>query len=130
VTGSTSYIASQNYLTDAGAYALSTSPYGTYDQGGNVWEWNEALISGEGRGLRGGEWDFASFGLLASYRLSVSPSFESVRFGFRVATVPEPSTFALAALGIVSMLAFARQRTRRAGALSAKQGLATSGSLR
>ena len=26
-------------LTDVGAYAGSTSPYGTYDQGGDVWEW-------------------------------------------------------------------------------------------
>jgi formylglycine-generating enzyme required for sulfatase activity len=26
---------------DVGAYALSDSPYGTFDQGGNAWEWNE-----------------------------------------------------------------------------------------
>ena len=29
-------------LTDAGDYTSSPSPNGTFDQGGNVWEWNEA----------------------------------------------------------------------------------------
>ncbi|MEX2316404.1 MAG: SUMF1/EgtB/PvdO family nonheme iron enzyme [Pirellulales bacterium] len=33
VTGSTSFVNSQNYLTDVGAYTLADSPYGTFDQG-------------------------------------------------------------------------------------------------
>ena len=41
-------------LTDVGAYALSDSPYGTYDQGGNVWEWNEQIVSGSARGSGAG----------------------------------------------------------------------------
>jgi formylglycine-generating enzyme required for sulfatase activity len=41
-------------LTNVGAYTLSDSPYGTYDQGGNVWEWNEQNVSGSYRGFRGG----------------------------------------------------------------------------
>jgi hypothetical protein len=36
VTGSTTNVATQNYLTDVGAYASSPSYYGTFDQGGNV----------------------------------------------------------------------------------------------
>ena len=36
------------------------SPYGTFDQAGNVWEWNEFLSGREkngGRGVRGGNWE-------------------------------------------------------------------------
>ena len=48
-------IAAVNALTDVGAYRLSVSPYGTFDQGGNVYEWTEQK-NGEDRGLRGGNW--------------------------------------------------------------------------
>jgi formylglycine-generating enzyme required for sulfatase activity len=41
-------------LTNVGSYTGSLSPYGTFDQGGNVWEWNETIIEGITRGLRGG----------------------------------------------------------------------------
>jgi formylglycine-generating enzyme len=45
-----------NYpMTDVGAYQNSGSPYGTFDQGGNVYEWNESLL-GNRRGVRGGSW--------------------------------------------------------------------------
>ena len=32
------------YTTVAGEFQNSDSPYGTFDQGGNVWEWNEAIM--------------------------------------------------------------------------------------
>jgi formylglycine-generating enzyme required for sulfatase activity len=41
--------------TNVGAYALSDSPYGTYDQGGNVSEWNETIHFTTNRGSRGGD---------------------------------------------------------------------------
>jgi formylglycine-generating enzyme required for sulfatase activity len=53
-------------LTNAGAYGLSASPYGTYDQGGNVWEWNEEIAGGSARGVRGGYWADIASNLAAS----------------------------------------------------------------
>ena len=47
-------------LTDVGSYTVSASPNGTFDQGGNVWEWSEAQatapepIIGSYRSVRGG----------------------------------------------------------------------------
>ena len=85
-----------NVTTVGSAGLLSDSFYGTADQGGNVQEWNEALISGTWRGLRGGSFFNFSVGLQSSFRGSNSPSFEFDGIGFRVATVPEPSTAVLA----------------------------------
>jgi formylglycine-generating enzyme len=67
VTQAGSYDSNQNYLTGVGAYGLgATSAYGTNDQGGNVWEWNDMLI-GFTRGLRGGGWSDGG-GSDSSYR--------------------------------------------------------------
>ena len=40
--------------TPVGEFENSQSPYGTFDQGGNVWEWNEAIVRASFRGIRGG----------------------------------------------------------------------------
>lgn len=90
VTQSGSYDPGQNYLTDAGAYTDSASYYGTFDQGGNVWEWNDTIISSD-RGLRGGAWDLVELNLQASSRYSDEPTYDDINIGFRVATVPEPT---------------------------------------
>lgn len=49
-----------NVTTVGSAGAGSESFYGTFDQGGNVWEWNEASFDGGNgfltRGLNGGAW--------------------------------------------------------------------------
>ena len=86
------------------AGALSDSFYGTADQGGNVVEWNEALISGSLRGLRGGSFSSLTDTLAASFLSVGSPASKGPLIGFRVATVPEPSTAVLAVVGCVLML--------------------------
>ena len=109
VTGSTSYDSSQNYLTDVGAYTSSPSYYGTFDQGGNVSEWNETVISGSVRELRGGGWADYSDDMLALNRIFYPPTNENLDSGFRVAEVPEPSTAVLAALGVLGLIALRRR---------------------
>ncbi len=47
-------IGSPYYRTLVGEFELSDSPYGTFDQGGNVWEWNETRVLGSSRLVRGG----------------------------------------------------------------------------
>lgn len=89
VTQSGTYSNAQNYLTEVGTYSGSGSPYGTFDQGGDVLQWNETVI-GTGRGLRGGSWPGSASFLLSSYRPGVDPSFEREDYGFRVATIPLP----------------------------------------
>ena len=69
--------------------------FGTADQAGNVWEWNDAVIDTTFRGLRGGSWSDGAFALAAGTRTRFSPSNENNIVGFRVASVPvpEPSSF-------------------------------------
>ncbi|MFU8894160.1 MAG: formylglycine-generating enzyme family protein [Luteolibacter sp.] len=67
-------------LTDVGAYELA-SFYGTYDQAGNAWEWNDAVISGSSRGLRGGSWNNSVFSLRSSDRYDLDPSDEGSSWG-------------------------------------------------
>ncbi len=90
-------------FTNGGAYTASDSPYGTFDQGGNVWEWNEAL-SGSTRGMRGGSFADSAGLLQSSTRVSVNPSVKFENAGFRVATVPEPGTLLLGVLGMIGLL--------------------------
>jgi formylglycine-generating enzyme len=90
-----------NYLTPVGSFGLSPGPYGTYDMGGDVWQWNEtAIVPGSSRGLRGGEFNDDSTYLLSSetHRISDNPLENNVDVGFRVASsfaVPEPSSTSL-----------------------------------
>ena len=98
VTQSGSYSSSQNYLTDVGVFSGSGSAYGTYDQGGDVFQWNDAVISGSYRGLRGGSWGNDAFALQSSGRLYNDPTLEYPIVGFRLASVPEPTTMGLVLL--------------------------------
>ncbi len=108
-----SFSSGANYLTDAGAYSDSGSFYGTFDQGGNVWEWNDAIISDSSRGQRGGSWVGPASFLQATDRFANAPTVEFSHVGFRVASIPEPSTVVLMIIGVVTLLILRRRRATR-----------------
>ena len=80
----------QNYLTDVGAFSGSESFYGTFDQSGNVYQWNDLDgAAGPTRGLRGGAAgiNLTAFDLSSSQRIDDStPDFDG-KFGFRLVFV-------------------------------------------
>lgn len=101
-------IGSPYYRTTVGAHENSGSPYGTFDQGGNVGEWNETPGSGSYRGVRGGAFGSTDVDVLhAEYRGEHVATYEYWHIGFRVAEVPEPATIALVAFGFIG--AFGRR---------------------
>ncbi len=91
---------------------------GTYDMMGNVWEWMESPWSdlsyapGSVRGMRGGSRHTVSDYLASSNRyLSVfGPTSESYDKGFRVASVPEPTTITLLLCGLMCLSLRRRRR--------------------
>jgi formylglycine-generating enzyme required for sulfatase activity len=100
-------------ITNAGGL----SRYGTMGQGGNVMEWIETAYdginntAGEDRGLRGGGWSYDSIYLGAWSDNGYNPSGAlNYNYGFRVASVPEPSTGLLVVLGLGGLL-FKRRKT-------------------
>ncbi len=108
-------VAGPNRLTDVGAYTLSASPYGTFDQAGNAWEWTEGLDRNTYRITRGGGWNVNANHrpLQASLRSINVPSIPSNLVGFRVASrVPEPSTLTLATAAAVGLAMAGWKRSR------------------
>jgi formylglycine-generating enzyme required for sulfatase activity len=82
------------------------SPYNTMGQGGNVWEITEPGVH------RGGNfWDEQEF-LVSSGRepFAGQSDFAAHYLGFRVASVPEPSTYALLLMTGAGALWFAKRR--------------------
>ncbi|MCX5653960.1 MAG: SUMF1/EgtB/PvdO family nonheme iron enzyme [Planctomycetota bacterium] len=113
-SSSTDPIDSGKWTTVAGEFQNSDSPYGTFDQGGNVMEWNDSLYFYDGsyaiRGLRGGSFDGMFINGYNTMSAEVrfigygAPTIEHSTFGFRVSAVPEPATLSLLALGGLAML--------------------------
>ncbi len=97
-------------------FAGGLSPYGTMGQGGNVREWNESAFDGsnssssEFRAVRGGSWFLSESGLRSSSRGGSVPTGENDSIGFRVASVPEPSTYVLVLMGAGALYLWKRRK--------------------
>lgn len=79
-------------------------------------EWNETAFAGtnssstEGHAVRGGNMLDAGFGLMSLVREERGPAGEINDLGFRVASVPEPSTYALLLLGAGAVYLWKRRQ--------------------
>ena len=109
-------IDSGKYTTVAGEFQDSDSPYGTFDQGGNLWEWNEAIvIHSVWRGLRGGSFGHEDWyeSLMPQTRNGgyyPSGEGEYQYWGFRVSEVPEPSSIIALLGGLTGLIGLRRRK--------------------
>ena len=95
-------------VTTVGSAGLdSASPYGTFDQNGNVDEWNEDISSfnSAARITRGGQFNGNFLSLQLGAFSSWAPTTETSIIGFRVATVPEPSAAMMTAVAAIVAMA-------------------------
>ena len=109
---------------EAGAYRLTKSPYGVHDLAGNVTEWSEMLGS-----VEGGSYGHSGDAMMRPWPQwwASSVRHEGASFGFRVALVPEPVTFALLGAGWPVLIWRRRRRSRPNGRLLGGRGRLASG---
>ena len=96
INGSANYgEEAESQLTPVGWYDAkpSDSAYGTYDQNGNLWEWNEGVIYNTARNIRGGSFRTDQPWRLASAaRIYEFPHQASDYIGFRIGSTDEWQT--------------------------------------
>jgi formylglycine-generating enzyme required for sulfatase activity len=89
--------------TEVGSYVQSPGPYGTFDQAGNVYEMTETVLANGERLYQGGsleEWPIPAWA--GAY---ADPSRDGSNSGFRIASVPEPSSIiSLLGLGVFGFI--------------------------
>ncbi|MEN6451041.1 MAG: SUMF1/EgtB/PvdO family nonheme iron enzyme [Thermoguttaceae bacterium] len=101
------------YTTVVGEFEQSQSPYGTFDQAGNVLEWHEWSTKGLQMGC---SFDWPVSYMTASSNFWLASDAEQKCVGFRVGLlgVPEPSSIALLLAAVASLLAYTWRRRRQA----------------
>lgn len=113
--GSQNPVDAPYYTTKVGEFELSDSPYGTFDQGGNLWEWNDTIDdNGVYRVRRGGAFGDYRKNLLFSTHGADYSDYEDSQQGFRMASVvPEPASIAmLIGTALMGLLCYAWRKRR------------------
>jgi hypothetical protein len=100
------------YRTSVGAFISSPSIYGTYDQGGNVAQWNETNWGNSARSMYGCSFGSTNTMGKGLWKRGMLPSFEDAGLGFRIGSsvVPEPSIITMLFLGILIGLQWRQQK--------------------
>jgi sulfatase modifying factor 1 len=111
--------------TAVGAFSLAQSFYGTFDQGGNVLEWDD-FVSNGGRAIVGGDYFEDNLGMEAVNYFNVAgPADGFGNLGFRIVAIPEPGNLSL----LVGLL-LAGASCRRIVGIVGKSGVAKASSAR
>lgn len=66
------------------------SSYGSYDLGGNVWEWDDGIVSGSNRAFRGDSWSNVAINARSGGRSSYNPATRDSDLGFRLSRISVP----------------------------------------
>jgi sulfatase modifying factor 1 len=104
-------IGSPYWRTEVGTFTSSESAYGTFDQSGNVYEWNDTAILPNTRGTRGGGFEELNTSTLGwTFDGSNDPYNQNTGIGFRVAfMIAEPATYGLVATATLVLFSLRRK---------------------
>jgi formylglycine-generating enzyme required for sulfatase activity len=86
-----------NDTTPVASYAPNWA--GVYDMAGNVYEWNDSILAFARGPIVGGAFDNIAGWLTPLNAYAPAPFFERDQVGFRVVSIPGPSSIALLAIG-------------------------------
>jgi len=104
-------LGSPYWTTDVGEFAASTSFYGTFDQGGNLWEWTETVLTWDRVTIRGGSFGSGESRLSRAHNYMLAPaSSDYYSTGLRIVQIPEPATVCLLSMGSLALIGPTRRR--------------------
>lgn len=115
----TSYVIDAPYYrTPVGQFARTYSPYGAFDMAGNVWEWTDMIDAFpttpnwyNQRAVRGSSFSCNYVLSESPYRLCGLPTLNGATGGFRVVSVPEPSSITCVIGMLVGLLGLVGRKT-------------------